>query len=190
MPDDPKRLAHTPTPTPPPSVWLSASSGPAGTELRVAGSGFDSDPVFITFNGQPVTAASLFGEGSFSTSFEVPALPPGVYSIVVGNLILPFTVTAPATVPACSEKENQLAKSDMTLAKQILDHLLAVQVLAKGLDVPRRALVSKGLVTIIEAVLRKREMAYKALPSANAANSKIESNDDANLSPAGDPVVI
>ena len=48
---------------------------------------------------------------------------------------------------------------------QIIDHLLAVQLLAKSLDPPRRALIAKGLITIIEGVLPDRERPYKALPS-------------------------
>jgi hypothetical protein len=88
------------------AVILSPTSGASGSMLTVTGVGFEAASNYnVSFNGE-VVANGIVGAGEdLSTTFYVPTVEPGEYSLLVndapGNeLDVPYTVTATTTLEA------------------------------------------------------------------------------------------
>ena len=87
----------TPTPTPPPaSASMVPSSGGVDRSVRVNGQNFNvGQSISITFGGQPVRTTAADGSGSFSDSFNVPALQAGQYPVRAGSVFVGnFTINS------------------------------------------------------------------------------------------------
>lgn len=86
-----------------PDVVISPTSGLAGTEVKVSGTGFARrKEVVVYFKSTGVTTVTTDSSGSFSTTFKVPDLGNGIYDVEAedddNNLDKArFTIAAPAT---------------------------------------------------------------------------------------------
>ncbi len=89
------------------AIVISPSNGTSGTTVTVTGSGFQSSGIVtITYNGASVaTVPSIIQSntnGSFTASFNAPALPSSVYSVVVSDSVstatTQFSSIAAATI--------------------------------------------------------------------------------------------
>ena len=91
----------------PPTVSLSPTSGPTGSELTVRGTGFPKNQagqLFWSNNTSSIAAVNTNGSGSFRASVKVPNVSPDVYTVsaVIGQVkaSASFTVsTSPSTTP-------------------------------------------------------------------------------------------
>ncbi len=80
-----------------------ASPGHVGTELTVSGVGFiASRTVNITYDGNQVATATVNADGSFSSTFKVPATTGGTHAVVATDLTNTeqFTFTMESTPPS------------------------------------------------------------------------------------------
>jgi len=84
-----------------PEILLSPTSGEAGTEVTVSGTGFGRrKDVVVYFNNVGVATVTASSKGSFEASFKVPKLEADIYDVEAededGNLdAAKFTVTVP-----------------------------------------------------------------------------------------------
>jgi hypothetical protein len=88
-----------------PEIFLSATSGEAGTMVTVEGAGFGRKKnVVIYFNNSEVSTATTDVRGSFSTAFNAPDLPAGIYGVEAkdeskNSGTSKFTIVIPAPTP-------------------------------------------------------------------------------------------
>jgi len=80
-------------------VITAPTSGAAGSEVSICGTGFEADgDIIVYFGNEDITGAPTDEKGSFSTSFHVPACNNGTYTIKVSDgtnrYYTDFTVTA------------------------------------------------------------------------------------------------
>ncbi len=80
-------------------VIIAPTSGAAGSEISIAGTGFEADKdVVVYFNGEDLTGTLTNEKGSFSTTFRVPTCGIGDYKVKVSDganrYYEDFTVTA------------------------------------------------------------------------------------------------
>ena len=65
-----------------PAVTINPTSGTAGEQAIVNGTGFaDGEDVTVTFDGDEVATGDTDTDGSFAINFEVPAVGPGTYDV-------------------------------------------------------------------------------------------------------------
>ena len=88
-----------------PEIILSATSGEASTMVTVEGIGFGKKKnVIIYFNNSEVSTATTDLRGSFSTAFNAPELPAGIYGVEAeddskNSGTAKFTIVIPAPTP-------------------------------------------------------------------------------------------
>jgi len=109
-----------------PEIILSATSGEASTKVTVEGTGFGKKKnVVIYFNDSEVSTATTGSLGSFSTAFNAPDLPTGIYSIEAKddsknsgtakfNIVIP-TPTPPATPPPSTQPPSPTVSTSSTM---------------------------------------------------------------------------
>jgi len=74
------------------SLALSTPSGLAAATMTANGAAFKpGESVEVTFNGQPVGSPTVNDGGSFSLSFTVPSLQPGLYGLLAKGAVSGFT---------------------------------------------------------------------------------------------------
>jgi len=86
------------------SITVSTASGPVGTALSIAGSGFTANSAFTTYFAYgtsyqvSVDSGTVSSGGTLSSSFNVPSVPAGPYNIRVntstGYAVASFSVTS------------------------------------------------------------------------------------------------
>lgn len=68
------------------TLTLTPNTGPVGTVVTATGSGYgNSLPVRIFFNGSPVATTTSSGTGTINTTFTVPAIVPGTYTVTAAS---------------------------------------------------------------------------------------------------------
>ena len=85
---------------------LNPGDGHVGTEIAVSGTGFTPLAlVIVTFNGVEMNSANVDVGGTFSATFEAPAVKGGVYQIIATDGISSFesTFTMEAAAPQVPE---------------------------------------------------------------------------------------
>lgn len=131
-------------------VLFSPSRGPVGTKVSVTGGYFSSDPVSIIFDGKEVATTITGSNGSFGASFDVPDLPEGSYRMgIVNHMMASFDICPALCLDLEAEQEKHVRQC-------MVDHLLALQVLAKGLDPARRVKVDSALTAILTEIYVSR----------------------------------
>jgi len=87
-----------------PEASLSTTSGAVGSQITVTGEGFSaSEAVTIRFGNEDAASATADSNGSFSTTFAVPAIAAGTYTVSVGSAsTVSFRVTSSFTVSPTS----------------------------------------------------------------------------------------
>jgi uncharacterized repeat protein (TIGR01451 family) len=100
-------------------ITLTPTSGPVAQVVTVNGSGYgNGETVTISFNGSPVATTPAIvttsGTGTFSASFNVPAVPPGFYNVSAhGNTSLAtFNATFQVVTTATTTMSLQKSVSD------------------------------------------------------------------------------
>jgi hypothetical protein len=87
-----------------PEASLSSTSGSVGSQVTASGEGFGaSEEITISFGDEDVASATADSNGSFSTSFDVPPIAAGSYTVSIGNASsVSFTVSSSFTVSPSS----------------------------------------------------------------------------------------
>jgi hypothetical protein len=109
-----------------PEITLSATSGEAGTMVTVEGTGFGRKKnVVIYFKNSEVSTATTDVRGSFSTAFNAPDLPAGIYGVEAKdesensgtakfNIVIPAT-TPPAAPPPSTQPPSPTVSTSSTM---------------------------------------------------------------------------
>lgn len=103
-----------------PTISLSPTSGPGGTQVTITGTGFVPDSsVIITFEGLlgTITTVTANSNGGFSTTITVPLLSlPGPHTIAANSASKTFTVTSSTTPIIILDPTSGTAGSSVTVA--------------------------------------------------------------------------
>ena len=111
-----------------PEIILSATSGEASTLVTVEGTGFGKrNNVVIYFNNSEVSTATTDMRGSFSTAFNAPELPAGIYGVEAEDesknsgtakftIVIPSPApTPPATPPPSTQPPSPTVSTSSTM---------------------------------------------------------------------------
>jgi hypothetical protein len=103
------------------AISISPPSGTSGTLVTITGSGFQANGTLsITYNGAQVVTnppvAQSNSNGGFTTSFNVPALPAGLYDVAVSDSVSTATAKFISSAAAAINMEGGVVGTNVTVS--------------------------------------------------------------------------
>jgi hypothetical protein len=93
------------------------TTGPVGSTITASGSGYDvGAKITIKYDNADLTSATTDANGSFSTSFKVPAGNAGMHKIIITDNINPITINFTTTAAAALDKTEGNVGSDILVS--------------------------------------------------------------------------